>query len=170
MLQEVRPVKVRLYIFCTLWFWSLHIGPVAWPYRKQFWFFSPWVFGMQCLQIWWDFLGIQICFSLVKYVLDLQCCLHAGEVFPYFVIHKFSLSFYQRMVFYCSLLCCAIFCSVTSLYHHWRNWYFPGGGGYSCEFLVGLCRTLLQILTPIQNKKCHSFIPVFRPGLQEIMS
>ena len=31
------------------------------------------------LQIWWDFFGIQICFSLVKYVLDLQCCLHAGE-------------------------------------------------------------------------------------------
>ena len=78
------------------------------------------------LQIWWDFLGIQICFSLVKYVLDLQCCLHAGEVFLYFVIHKFSLLFYQRMVFYCSLLCCAIFCSVTSLYHHWRIWYFPG--------------------------------------------
>ena len=77
-------------------------------------------------QIWWDFFGIQICFSLVKYVLDLQCCLHAGEVFVYFVIHKFSLLYHQSMVFYCSLLCCAIFCSVTSLYHHWRIWYFPG--------------------------------------------
>ena len=109
------------------------------------------------LQIWWDFFGIQICFSLVKYVLDLKCCLHAGEVFVYFVIYKFSLLFYQSMVFYCSLLCCAIFCSVTSWYHHWRNWYFPGGGGYSWEFLVGLCRTLLQILTRFRPKNVIVF-------------
>ena len=31
----------------------------------------------------------------------------------------------------------------------------PGGGGYSQEFLVGVCRPVLQILTLFQTKKCH---------------
>ena len=30
-----------------------------------------------------------------------------------------------------------------------------GGGGYSWEFLVGVCRRVLKILTLFQNKKCH---------------
>ena len=30
-----------------------------------------------------------------------------------------------------------------------------GGGGYSWEFLVGMCRRVLKILTLFQNKKCH---------------
>ena len=43
-------------------------------------------------------------------------------------------------------------------------------GGYSCEFLVRVCRPVLQILTLFQTQKCSS-TPVFRPGLQaEIMS
>ena len=29
------------------------------------------------------------------------------------------------------------------------------GGGYSLEFLVGVCRPVLQILTLFQTKKCH---------------
>ena len=29
------------------------------------------------------------------------------------------------------------------------------GGGYSWEFLVGVCRRVLKILTLFQNKKCH---------------
>ena len=29
------------------------------------------------------------------------------------------------------------------------------GGGYSWEFLVGVCRPVLQILTLFQTKKCH---------------
>ena len=32
---------------------------------------------------------------------------------------------------------------------------FPGGGGYSWEFLVGECRSVLQILTRFQTKKCN---------------
>ena len=31
----------------------------------------------------------------------------------------------------------------------------PGGGGYSWEFLVGVCRPVLQILTRFQTKKCN---------------
>ena len=30
-----------------------------------------------------------------------------------------------------------------------------GGGGYTWEFLVGVCRRVLKILTLFQNKKCH---------------
>ena len=30
-----------------------------------------------------------------------------------------------------------------------------GGGGYSWEFLVGMCCPVLQILTLFQTKKCH---------------
>ena len=30
-----------------------------------------------------------------------------------------------------------------------------GGGGYSWEFLVGMCHPVLQILTLSQTKKCH---------------
>ena len=56
-----------------------------------------------------------------------------------------------------------------------------GGGGYSWEFLVGLYRPILQILTLFQTKNVlfHTrfqirplkSIPVFRPVLQaEIMS
>ena len=32
---------------------------------------------------------------------------------------------------------------------------FPGGGGYSWEFLVGACRPVLQILTLFLTKKCN---------------
>ena len=35
-------------------------------------------------------------------------------------------------------------------------------GGYSLEFLVGVCRPVLQILTLFLTKKCHSR-SVFRP-------
>jgi len=31
----------------------------------------------------------------------------------------------------------------------------PGGGEYSWEFLVGLCRLVIRILTLFQTKKCH---------------
>ena len=51
----------------------------------------------------------------------------------------------------------------------------PAGGEYSWEFLVGVCRPVLQILTLFQTKKCHFPHPfsdqtsklhnVFRPGL-----
>ena len=34
-----------------------------------------------------------------------------------------------------------------------------GGNGYSWEFLVGACRPVLQILTPIQTKICHFLHP-----------
>ena len=30
-----------------------------------------------------------------------------------------------------------------------------GGGEYSWEFLVGMCRPFLQTLTPFQTRKCH---------------
>ena len=33
--------------------------------------------------------------------------------------------------------------------------YHPEGGMYSCEFLVGMCHPLLQILTLSQTQKCH---------------
>ena len=35
----------------------------------------------------------------------------------------------------------------------------PGGGGYSWEFLVGVCRPVLQILTLFQTKQCHFLHP-----------
>ena len=31
----------------------------------------------------------------------------------------------------------------------------PGGGGYSSEFLVGVCHLVLQTLTRFQTKKCN---------------
>ena len=40
------------------------------------------------------------------------------------------------------------------LFQHFRN-KRPGGGGYSLEFLVGVCRPHLQIQTQFQTKKCH---------------
>ena len=54
-------------------------------------------------------------------------------------------------------------------FHRW-------GGGYSWEFLVGVCRPVPQILTRFRTKKCRfstpvfrldlsKSIPVFRPGL-----
>ena len=54
-------------------------------------------------------------------------------------------------------------------------------GGYSRAFLVGVCRTVLQILTLYFRPKNVIFrtrfetsplksVPIFRPGLQEIMS
>ena len=46
----------------------------------------------------------------------------------------------------------------------------PGAWGYSLEFLVGVCRAVLQILTLFQTKTMSCFTPVFRPGLYEIMS
>ena len=68
----------------------------------------------------------------------------------------------------------------------WLAWHFTqvgiiargrgGGGGYSWEFLVGLCRLVHQILTLFQTKTCHfpnpfsdlmqwplKSMPVFRP-------
>ena len=52
---------------------------------------------------------------------------------------------------------------------------FPRGWGYSSEFLVGVCRPVLQILTLFQTKIClfHTrfqtwplkSIPVFRPNV-----
>ena len=59
----------------------------------------------------------------------------------------------------------------------------PGPRGFSWEFLVGVCRPVLQILTLFQMKKCHIFLhpfsdlgPVsrnmvkFNPGLSQISS
>ena len=48
-----------------------------------------------------------------------------------------------------------------------------GGGGYSYEFLLGVCRPVLHILTLFQIKTCHTrfqtwplkSIPVFRLGI-----
>ena len=40
-----------------------------------------------------------------------------------------------------------------------------GGGGYSSEFLVGVCRPVLQILTLFQTKTCHFFHPFTDLGL-----
>ena len=31
----------------------------------------------------------------------------------------------------------------------------PKGGGYSWEFLVGVCSPVIQILTLLKAKKCH---------------
>ena len=54
-------------------------------------------------------------------------------------------------------------------------WHWPpgGGGGYSNEFLLGVCRPVLHILTLFQIKTCHTrfqtwplkSIPVFRLGI-----
>ena len=46
-----------------------------------------------------------------------------------------------------------------------------GGGGYSREFLVGVCRLVLQVLTLSHTKNCHTCfqtrplksMPIFRP-------
>ena len=43
------------------------------------------------------------------------------------------------------------------------KWSSPGG--YSWEFLVGLCRPVLQILTLFQTKKLSFSSTVFRPGV-----
>ena len=40
------------------------------------------------------------------------------------------------------------------------------GGGFSLEFLVGLCRPNLQMQTQFQTKKMPFSTPVFRPGLK----
>ena len=50
----------------------------------------------------------------------------------------------------------------------WRaKWPVKEPRGYSWEFLVGVCRTVLQILTLFH---IHAiFTPVFRPGLWEIV-
>ena len=39
----------------------------------------------------------------------------------------------------------------------------PGGGEYSEECLVGLCRSVLQILTLFQTEKCHFSQPFLNP-------
>ena len=39
------------------------------------------------------------------------------------------------------------------------------GGGYSWEFVVGMCRPVLQILTLFQTKKLSFSTHVFRPGV-----
>ena len=38
-------------------------------------------------------------------------------------------------------------------------------GGYSWEFMVGVCRPVLQILTLFQTKKLSFSTTVFSPGL-----
>ena len=43
-------------------------------------------------------------------------------------------------------------------------------GGYSWEFLVGMCRQVLQILTLFQTKQCHFPHPFSDLALLEIMS
>ena len=43
------------------------------------------------------------------------------------------------------------------------KWSSPGG--YSWEFLVGLCRPVLQILTLFQTEKLSFSTTVFRPGV-----
>ena len=35
----------------------------------------------------------------------------------------------------------------------------PGGGGYSWEFLIGVCFPVLQILTQFQTQKCNFLHP-----------
>ena len=46
---------------------------------------------------------------------------------------------------------------------------FPGGvGGYSWEFLVGVCCPVLQILTLFQTKKCHIFPYLFSDQTSKI--
>ena len=43
---------------------------------------------------------------------------------------------------------------------------FPGGGGgYSSEFLVGVCRPVPSNPDPISDQKKDFSTPVFRPGL-----
>ena len=42
-----------------------------------------------------------------------------------------------------------------TFYASWNNCWGGGGGGYSWEFLVGLCRLVHQILTLFQTKTCH---------------
>ena len=50
----------------------------------------------------------------------------------------------------------------------WRaKWPVKEPRGYSWEFLVGVCRTVLQILTLFHTHAI--FTPVFRPGLWEIV-
>ena len=39
-------------------------------------------------------------------------------------------------------------------------------GGYSSEFLVGVCLPVLQILTHISDQNMPFFVPVFRHGLK----
>ena len=43
-----------------------------------------------------------------------------------------------------------------------------GGGGYFWEFLVGVCRPVLQILTddPISDQKMSFYTPVFDRGIE----
>ena len=171
MFQKVRPEEDSI-VFCTRWSGSLYVGPVA--YRKQFWFhpffkgkalgtrLAPWVFGMRCYRSdenFWEFY-LFFCGQIRIRFTMLSPCRGGFRVFRdsqvFFIISS-------SIVFYCSLSWCAIFCSVISFNNHWRIWYFPGVE-YSLEFiLVGVYRTVLQILTAIQN--CHFYTPVFRPGL-----
>ena len=44
-------------------------------------------------------------------------------------------------------------------YEYGLQSYRGGGGGYSWQVLVGARRTVLQILTLFQTKKCHFFHP-----------
>ena len=41
------------------------------------------------------------------------------------------------------------------IFNHGRRFPPGGGGEYSWEFLVGVCRKVLQILTRFQTKKCN---------------
>ena len=40
-----------------------------------------------------------------------------------------------------------------------------GRGGYSWEFLVGVCRPVLQSPDPVSDQEMSFVTPVFRPGL-----
>ena len=55
-----------------------------------------------------------------------------------------------------------------ALWRRGRNWGRRAWqGGYSCEYLVGVCRPVLQILTLFQTKKCN-FPPPFSDQTSKI--
>lgn len=41
-----------------------------------------------------------------------------------------------------------------------------GGGGYSSEFLVGVCGSVPRTMALFQTKLCNFLVPFFRPGLK----
>ena len=54
-----------------------------------------------------------------------------------------------------------LFCGISPFSAVWQSvktnkkYWHPGGGGYLREFLVGVCRLVLRILTRFQTKKCN---------------
>ena len=82
-------------------------------------------------------------------------------------------------VFLLNFWACGWFLTVFKwklLSSYFLQYYYISPGEYSWEFLVGVCHPVLQILTLFQTKKKLFFTPVlrpgpvFRPGLEEIMS